>query len=668
MPIVYDYNREEQEIDDAIGVAGEELSGPPVLAIALGLGAAFLLYRKFMQRKLREELAKNPKYGTSAEAIGELVIRISSVYMGKWKPTLAVNLALGYAAGLQQVRHSNPQWTQAAAAQYADSLGDNINAVSMQAMMEGVQSQINRGVPARVAIDRAIDAFGVAPKSMKSLVNIWTRTPATATTAGKVPNRIIDAADSKIAQAITERAKLIGDSEARLTMNASKAMFWAYQAENGDIPAAAEKEWITARDERTCPVCAPLNRQRVLVTEKFESSIGPILAPGVHPRCRCSLKLHLNLHLSDIGDRENMSISKSRGADAYDRDRSGQFAATESRAASRPQDRFKQYEVEADDHGRLMLNPVLQHGGLEIGGHQYNGLQTALELDAPAEDEEDEKATEALARKKIMKLKIRKQKHLKLRKQMTLQMAEQTELMLQEAGEDESDEVSYRELVHHLVFKNGTTVSLDPAEFHSREEFDAAVELASHNHAANADAEFYKLSVKLAHDLKTTADKAPDDVRDNHSSNFITAHMRDGSWAAFDTDELTDIAHKVFQGNLSTRNYDTFSSKGSVVNPTERYDARDVINALGDAGEEFMAAIVAMRPVVVVAPAGSAFSKPDFSLDKTPESVTDRILVKGINEHYEEMEENPFLKKRHVNADGAHHTTDWRDTNFVSLD
>lgn len=360
MPVQYDtsadptqYTSAEQKMVDAINAAGER-NDNTLKSIAFGLGAAFILYRIYMQRRLKEEIAKEPRYLNSTDALTDLATRVSSKYVAKWIPTLAINLAVGYAQGLNEVRlGADPEWAKQASLAYAKSLGSGINDTSVQAFVEGIQGQVNRGVPMRVAVDRTIDAFGVAPRTMKSLVSLWTKKPTPKTTARATKMSIGDIIDSRIARAIDERAKVIGETESYLSMNAAKAMYWAYQAENGDLPATAEKEWITADDERTCAVCAPLHRTRVLVSEKFPSSIGFIMAPGVHPRCRCELRLHLNLDFSDLGSSNRLvmkriPIRKDRGGDLFNRDAQGQFAARESRAASKPQARFRVYGQTAE--------------------------------------------------------------------------------------------------------------------------------------------------------------------------------------------------------------------------------------------------------------------------------------------------------------------------------
>lgn len=62
-------------------------------------------------------------------------------------------------------------------------------------------------------------------------------------------------------------------------------------AEGALDPDAWEQEWITAEDERTCPVCLPLHGQRAPIGGAFLTSVGPLSGPPAHPRCRCDTRL-----------------------------------------------------------------------------------------------------------------------------------------------------------------------------------------------------------------------------------------------------------------------------------------------------------------------------------------------------------------------------------------
>lgn len=46
------------------------------------------------------------------------------------------------------------------------------------------------------------------------------------------------------------------------------------------------KEWLTAEDDRTCPICSSLDGERRKLDDSF--SIG-VMAPPAHPNCRCTI-------------------------------------------------------------------------------------------------------------------------------------------------------------------------------------------------------------------------------------------------------------------------------------------------------------------------------------------------------------------------------------------
>lgn len=50
--------------------------------------------------------------------------------------------------------------------------------------------------------------------------------------------------------------------------------------------AVVAYEWMTANDEIVCPICAPLNGQRV---RKGVRAFGTVSFPPAHPNCRCSV-------------------------------------------------------------------------------------------------------------------------------------------------------------------------------------------------------------------------------------------------------------------------------------------------------------------------------------------------------------------------------------------
>lgn len=80
------------------------------------------------------------------------------------------------------------------------------------------------------------------------------------------------------------RAELIASTEVTRIFAEANQMAWNSTGYVGG------KQWNTARDERVCPICSPLDGQVVLLNNAFPSDIGGgFVGPPAHPRCRCWL-------------------------------------------------------------------------------------------------------------------------------------------------------------------------------------------------------------------------------------------------------------------------------------------------------------------------------------------------------------------------------------------
>lgn len=325
---------------------------------AMGIGAAFLVYQRFGQRWMREQVTSSPQPLTRRRFV-ELANRLGAEGIDKFVLTAVPPLISGYANGLKEakVAQRNPAWIQKTAEHYANRLGEHIHNVSAEAMIDGFTAQLNRRVPARMAADRVIDAFGVAPKTMKALVSVWLGpAPKESPTAQPLRNPIKERADKMIADAIASRANAVAESEAFTAKNQAKVVMWNWQASKGELPETARVVWYTARDERVCPTCAPMHGKTRKVTEQFRLPTGEhVWAPQVHPHCRCDVvlvqkvtqaTLDLSLRQAQMLDesREFVSVAKQSSWEQENkpkRDSGGKFARVEGRQRS-PQSQAQQ--------------------------------------------------------------------------------------------------------------------------------------------------------------------------------------------------------------------------------------------------------------------------------------------------------------------------------------
>lgn len=80
------------------------------------------------------------------------------------------------------------------------------------------------------------------------------------------------------------RAEAIGITETTEAISQAETQAAAIVT-NSTSPHALHGTWVTAEDERVCPICAPLHDQPMEVyTRTFPSG------PPAHPRCRCRIR------------------------------------------------------------------------------------------------------------------------------------------------------------------------------------------------------------------------------------------------------------------------------------------------------------------------------------------------------------------------------------------
>jgi hypothetical protein len=171
---------------------------------------------------------------------------------------------------------------------HAEKVGMYFHETSRQALSEGFNSMVNRQIPARVAADRVLDAYGLTPRQMRGFVaNKQFNTPI----MDIVPRALKERARAYVDRAFTQRTRKLSRQEEHNIDEQAKQFAWMWLQDKGQLNERAQKLWITARDERVCPVCGPLHGRKVLVNEQFKTAHGDFWSPGLHPNCRCVVRL-----------------------------------------------------------------------------------------------------------------------------------------------------------------------------------------------------------------------------------------------------------------------------------------------------------------------------------------------------------------------------------------
>lgn len=84
---------------------------------------------------------------------------------------------------------------------------------------------------------------------------------------------------------VKQRAIRIARTEISAAANAGRYLSWEEADARGLLPPDSKKRWLTNIDERTCPVCQPMNG--TLIAWEATFSTGDIMPPA-HPNCRCT--------------------------------------------------------------------------------------------------------------------------------------------------------------------------------------------------------------------------------------------------------------------------------------------------------------------------------------------------------------------------------------------
>jgi hypothetical protein len=121
-------------------------------------------------------------------------------------------------------------------------------------------------------------------------------------------------ADEYRQRLVAKRATMIARTETIAASNMGQVELWLQAIDAGQLPTTARKVWVVTPDEKLCPRCRPLDGVTVSILEMFQprqravfiddgsgypsielrlepKPSEPVLAPPLHPNCRCALRL-----------------------------------------------------------------------------------------------------------------------------------------------------------------------------------------------------------------------------------------------------------------------------------------------------------------------------------------------------------------------------------------
>lgn len=182
----------------------------------------------------------------------------------------------------------NPEAVNFARARAAEQVS-GITENTRLALRQIVTDAVEQGTDVRTLARRVRSHLGLTPQQAGAVE----RYRATLVKNGTAPGRAERMASIQADRFLDARATTIARTESIRAANAGQQLLYDGYQRKGILPRWALKEWITAKDERTCPVCRPMDGQQVLVKDgEFQGAgLARVSHPPIHSCCRCAFAL-----------------------------------------------------------------------------------------------------------------------------------------------------------------------------------------------------------------------------------------------------------------------------------------------------------------------------------------------------------------------------------------
>jgi hypothetical protein len=336
---------------------------------------ALMTYRLLMINHVKTELSKSTEV-TGLKLLSMLDMA-GQLYLGKFNALVGPVSTAQFIKAYQQAHSGDIPLPviYALAEQHTARIGTYFNQTSRESLSQGFNTFVNQKMPPRIAAERALDAYGLTPRQMAGYTSLAPE--------GKVltsqPRSIKAKALDYIGRSIRRRFKIFATQEAHNLDMQSKQTAWMWMQTQGLVDPAAEKVWITAKDERVCKLCGPLHGKRAAVNDQFTLVDGSKLwVPGVHVNCRCEVRLVEPMLVEKALDGDELEEFN----DEHPRGTGGRF--TRKPEADVPQrQRVRETPTEQRPYAEPVASPFLEQVAEQVAAQE--ALDELLEIELPVE-------------------------------------------------------------------------------------------------------------------------------------------------------------------------------------------------------------------------------------------------------------------------------------------
>lgn len=184
------------------------------------------------------------------------------------------------------VKHPEAErWARAYAGELVRGLTDESRRAMVHAIAEFIRLQIPPAEGARM-LRRML---GLTPRATAAIVRFQNDLRVKGYPETYIQNRT----DEYSRRWLNFRARTVARTETLRALQEGQRQSFSQAVEQGVLlPNRTRRQWVTAADERVCPVCAPMDGQLTTLDEPWSTSVGPVQTPtDTHPQCRCSVVL-----------------------------------------------------------------------------------------------------------------------------------------------------------------------------------------------------------------------------------------------------------------------------------------------------------------------------------------------------------------------------------------
>lgn len=177
--------------------------------------------------------------------------------------------------------------TAAIAARSSAALVTNVTAETRKAIRSVVSQAFRERITVRETAKLIKPMIGLTDRQALAVL----KRRQTLINAGLKPAAISKDLARYTATLLKQRAEMIARTEIQRANTEGQLSAWRAARDQGLLSANLAKVWIVTPDDRLCPQCEPLDGQQAALDGTFETGIGRVDGPPLHPLCRCALGL-----------------------------------------------------------------------------------------------------------------------------------------------------------------------------------------------------------------------------------------------------------------------------------------------------------------------------------------------------------------------------------------